>query len=201
MPTYWIVVGGPENFEIAIKRGFDLFGFKSTRRSETSTMEPGDKLIFYLTGVKQFGGLATVTSDAFEDHKKIFSSEKKPGEDYPFRVKTKPEIVLDEGQRLSVPDYVGLLEMTRKGAMKSWGMAFQGNLHRISDADYKLLEKAMRDASKKKPKAAAGPDRLKPVPRSGGVKAEASSAGRRPAARAKTAVRRKTTTRKAAARR
>lgn len=187
MPTYWIVVGGPENFEIAIKRGFDLFGFKSTRRSETSTMEPGDKLIFYLTGVKQFGGLATVTSDAFEDHKKIFSSEKKPGEDYPFRVKTKPEIVLDEGQRLSVPDYVGLLEMTRKGAMKSWGMAFQGNLHRISDADYKLLEKALRDASKKKPKAAA---------KNGApVKAKASSASKRPAARAKTAAR------KAAARR
>lgn len=191
MPTYWIVVGGPENFEIAIKRGFDLFGFKSTRRSETGSMKPGDKLIFYLTGVKQFGGLASVTSDAFEDHRKIFSSEKKPGEDYPFRVKTKPEIVLAEGQRLSVPDYVGRLEMTRRGAMKSWGMAFQGNLHRISDHDYKLLEKAMRDASKRKPKAAA----------KNGAPARKSSASKRPAARAKSVTSRKTASRKSAARR
>jgi len=169
MPTYWIVVGTPENFEIAVKRGFDLVGFKSTRRSESSQMEPGDKLIFYLTGVKQFGGLATVTSDAYEDHKKIFASEKKADEDFPFRVKTKADIVLKEGQRLSVPDYVGLLEKTRKGAMKSWGMAFQGNLHRISEADYKLLEREMRAAAKKKgspakpaPAKAKAPARAKP---------------------------------------
>ena len=30
----WIVVGSPENFEIAKARGFDMFGFKSTRRRE-----------------------------------------------------------------------------------------------------------------------------------------------------------------------
>jgi predicted RNA-binding protein len=96
MPTYWIVVGTPENFEIAVKRGFDLVGFKSTRRSESSQMKVGDKLIFYMTGVKQFGGLATITSESYEDHKKIFASEKKATEDFPFRVKTKPEIVLKE---------------------------------------------------------------------------------------------------------
>ncbi len=38
MPTYWIVVGSPDNFRIAIDRGFDLFGFKSTRRRESSEM-------------------------------------------------------------------------------------------------------------------------------------------------------------------
>ena len=207
MPTYWIVVGTPENFEIAMKRGFDLVGFKSTRRSESSQMKVGDKLIFYMTGVKQFGGLATITSESYEDHKKIFASEKKATEDFPFRVRTKPEIVLKEGQRLSVPDYVPLLDMTRRGAMKSWGMAFQGNLHRISDHDYKLIEKAMRDAAKKKAGAGSS-DRLKPVPRSGGVKAKAASkaakkasAGKRPAARAKAASSRKTASRKAAARR
>ena len=31
--SYWIVVGSAENFQIAIDRGFDLFGFKSTRRT------------------------------------------------------------------------------------------------------------------------------------------------------------------------
>jgi hypothetical protein len=190
MPTYWIVVGSAENFEIAIKRGFDLFGFKSTRRSETSTMQPGDKLIFYLTGVKQFGGLATVTSNAFEEHKMIFASEKKAGEDFPFRVKTKADIVLSEAQRLSVPDYVGLLEMTRKGAMKSWGMAFQGNLHRISDADYKLLEREMRAAAKKKApaKAAAASKpaaRSRPKPAARAKPKAAVRAKPRPAARAK----------------
>ena len=164
--TYWIVVGSPENFQIAISRGFDLFGFKSTRRRETGEMRPGDKLVFYLTGIKKFGGIASVASDAFEDHKKIFKSEKKPGEDYPFRVRTKADIVLDEDRWLYVPDYVPLLEFTKKGATKSWALFFQGNLHRISEADYKLLEREMRASAKAKPraKAAAKPATKRPAP-------------------------------------
>ena len=159
MPTYWIVVGSPENFRIAIDRGFDLFGFKSTRRRETGEMRPGDKLVFYLTGIKKFGGIASVASEAFEDHKKIFRSEKKPGEDYPFRVKTKADIVLDESQWLDVPDYVPLLEFTKKGATKSWALFFQGNLHRIAEADYKLIEKDMRARSKSRAASKAKPAR------------------------------------------
>ncbi len=151
--TYWIVVGSPDNFRIAIDRGFDLFGFKSTRQKQTSTMEPGDKLVFYLTGIKKFGGIATVKSEAYEDHKKIFGSEKKPQEDYPYRVKTKADVIPNEDHWLDVPDYVPLLELTKKGAMKSWSLAFQGNLHRISDADYKLIAKDMRARSKAKAKA------------------------------------------------
>ncbi len=58
--TYWIVVGSPDNFQTAIDRWFDLFGFKSTRRKASSEMEPGDKLVFYLTGIKMFGGIATL---------------------------------------------------------------------------------------------------------------------------------------------
>jgi predicted RNA-binding protein len=152
--TYWIVVGSPENFDIATQRKFDLFGFKSTRRRESGEMRPGDKLVFYLTGAKKFGGIASVASESFEDHKKIFSSEKKPGEDYPFRVKTKPEVILSGDQQLDVPDYVPQLEFTRKGATKSWALFFQGNLHKISENDYKLIERDMRAASKKKPSKA-----------------------------------------------
>ncbi len=151
--TYWIVVGSPDNFQTAIDRGFDLFGFKSTRRRASSEMEPGDKLVFYLTGIKMFGGIATVTSDSFEDHTKIFKSEKKPEEDYPYRVKTKADIILKEDDMLYVPDYVPMLEFTKKGETKSWAMHFQGNLHKISEADYKLLEKDMKARKKAKPKA------------------------------------------------
>lgn len=156
--TYWIVVGTPENFRIAVKRGFDMFGFKSTRRRESAEMRKGDKLIFYLTGIKKFAGMATVTSEMFEDHTKVFKSEKKPGEDYPFRVKTKPDVILHEDAWLDVPDYVPRLELTKKGAMKSWSLAFQGNLHKISEADYRIIERDLRARAKKRParpKAAA----------------------------------------------
>lgn len=145
--AYWIVVGSPENFEIARARGFDMFGFKSTRRRESAEMRPGDKLVFYLTGVMRFGGIAEVTSEVFEDHTPVFKSEKKPGEDYPYRVLTKPVRLLDRDQWLDVKDYAQRLEMTRARG-EHWRLAFQGNLHRISEADYRLIEADVEAAAK-----------------------------------------------------
>jgi predicted RNA-binding protein len=144
----WIVVGSPENFEIARDRGFDMFGFKSSRRRESATMKPGDKLIFYLTGVMKFGGVADVTSEVFEDHSPVFKTEKKPGEDYPWRVQTKPDRLLTKGQWLDVKEYADRLEMTsRRG--EYWRLAFQGNLHKISDEDYDVISKDVDAALKK----------------------------------------------------
>ena len=151
--TYWIVVGAPENFQIAVDRGFDLFGFKSTRRREASTMQPGDKLIFYLTGVMRFGGIASVTSQTFEDHTPIFSSKKKPSEDYPFRVHTKAELILEEDDFLDVREWGPRMEYTKRWPEEHWRLAFQGNLHQIPASDYKMLEKEMRAAVKARAKA------------------------------------------------
>ena len=175
--TYWIVVGLPDNYEIALKRKFDMFGFKSTRRRESGEMRPGDKLVYYLTGAKAFAGISTVMSESYEEHNKVFKSEKKPDEDFPFRVRTKNDIALSEDQWLSVPDYIGLLDFTRRGAMKSWGMAFQGNLHKISDHDYKLLEKAML-AAKKKPSAAKAKPAAKAAAKPAARKKPSAARGR-----------------------
>ncbi len=148
--TYWIVVGSAENFEIAKERGFDMFGFKSTRRRETGDMKPGDKLIFYLTGVMKFGGVANITSEVYEDHTPVFRTEKKPGEDYPFRVRTEPDRLLDQDQWLDVKEYATRLELTRRRG-EHWRLAFQGNLHKISDEDYETISKDVDAALKLTP--------------------------------------------------
>jgi predicted RNA-binding protein len=145
----WIVVGSHENMEIARERGFDMFGFKSSRRRESATMEPGDRLIFYLIGIMKFGGMVEVTGQAYEDHSPVFKTEKKPNEDYPWRIATKPVTVLDESQFLDVKEYADKLDLTRARG-EYWRLAFQGNLHKISDADYKLLAHDIEAAAKKK---------------------------------------------------
>ncbi len=160
MPSYWIVVGSEENMRIAEARGFDIFGFKSTRRREVSGMKPGDKLVFYLTKIMKFGGLATVTSEYFEDHTKVFKSKEKPAlsgarkggaegkpqEDYPWRVKVKPVIMLQPEQYLDVKEIAPRLQYTKKWPAEHWRLAFQGNLHQIPEADYRLIESLMREA-------------------------------------------------------
>ena len=146
MPNYWIVVGCEENMRIAESRGFDIFGFKSTRRGEVSGMKPGDKLIFYLTKIMKFGGVAEITSEYFEDHTKVFGSKKKPGEDYPFRVNVRPELLLDPDQYLDVKQWAPLMQFTKKLPVEHWRLAFQGNLHLIPESDYEMLRKEMDQA-------------------------------------------------------
>ena len=143
--NYWIVVGSPENFKVAQGRGFDIFGFKSTRRREVAQMKPGDKLIFYLTGMMKFGGLASVTSEYFEDHTPVFKS-KKPSEDYPFRVRVQPEVILEPDQYLDVKEIGPRLQYAKKWPPEHWRLAFQGNLHQIPAEDYQLIVGLMRQA-------------------------------------------------------
>ncbi len=147
MPNYWIVVGSEENMRIAEARGFDLFGFKSTRRNEVAKMQPGDKLIFYLTKIMKFGGLAGVTSEYFEEHTKLFKSEKKPQEDYPFRVNVQPEIVLSPDQYLDVKQIASRMQYPKKWPPEHWRLAFQGNLHQIPQEDYDLIVSEMKAAA------------------------------------------------------
>ena len=148
--TYWIVVGSEQNMRIAEERGFDMFGFKSTRRKEVAGMQPGDKLIFYLTKIMKFGGLAEITSEYYEDHEKVFKSDKKPKEDYPWRVKIKPEIILTPDQYLDVRELGPQMEYTKKLPPEHWRLAFQGNLHQIPESDYKMLAGLMKEAAKVK---------------------------------------------------
>ena len=147
MPNYWIVVGSEENMRIAEARGFDIFGFKSTRRNEVAKMQPGDKLIFYLTKIMRFGGLAGVTSEYFEEHTKLFKSEKKPQEDYPFRVNVKPEIVLSPDQYLDVKQIAPRMQYPKKWPPEHWRLAFQGGLHQIPQEDYDLIVSEMKAAA------------------------------------------------------
>lgn len=152
--AYWIVVGSEENMRIAEARGFDIFGFKSTRRREVSRMRPGDRLVFYLTGIMKFGGIAEVTSEYFEDATPVFRSKKRvPGtaqgraETYPFRVNVRPVTILRPDQYLDVKEIAPALQYTKKWPTEHWRLAFQGNLHEIPEGDYRLIESLVQQAA------------------------------------------------------
>ncbi len=143
----WIVVGGASNFETLRERGFDLAAFKSSRRKQSGEMEPGDRLVFYLTKVVQFGGIVEVTGEAYEDLSDIgmTSDSGKPTEDYRFRIATKPVMIPEPDDYIEVREITDLLEKTRNLGPKKLGMAFRGNLHRITDEDYQEIERLMQE--------------------------------------------------------
>jgi predicted RNA-binding protein len=143
----YIVVGGPENFAKTRALGFTMHGLKSTRRKMAANIKPGDRLIFYLTGIKRFAGIVRVTSEMFEDHTPIWSNAKKPGEDYPYRVRIAPELVLDEGSYVDAQPLAERMTYTQKWPRENWTLAFQGNLHRIPRSDYELIAAELREAA------------------------------------------------------
>ena len=112
---------------------------------EPGEMRPGDRIVFYLTGDVQFGGIVEVTSEMYEDDADIgLRSEAKEMEDYPYRVKTKPVVIPPAGRYVEVREITDLLDKTRALGPKKLGMAFRGNLHRISDADYAQIEQLLK---------------------------------------------------------
>ena len=147
----WIVVSGPEIFATTRELGFARHGFKSTRSKMVRRIEPGDGLVFYVTGKKQFAGAVRVTSTVVEEQTRIWQSKKKPEEMYPFRVETEPLVELDEDRWIDAEPYHDLMEWTQRWPREHWTLAYQGNLHEITDADFELLLKELQEAAKAAP--------------------------------------------------
>ena len=154
-PNYWIIVGSPDNFAITREHGYTVQGIKSRHRKKAEQMKPGDRLIYYVTGVKGFGAIATVTSEYFEDHTIIWHSgnPKKKDEDYPFRVYIEPDLILPKGTYLPAREIALGMQYVQKWPAENWTLAFQGNVHKIGQQDYELVRSALVDTAAAAPAA------------------------------------------------
>ncbi|MCE3265770.1 MAG: hypothetical protein K0S15_479 [Solirubrobacterales bacterium] len=144
----WILTGSLENFRINAGRGFDVIGFKERRRNQAEQFSPGDEVVFYVTGVQAFGGIARVTSRMFEDRTPIWPrGKKKTPEPYPWRVGAEPVLVLDEDDFVPAEELVPELEHAAKWPAEHWHLAFQGQLRTVGVPDAALLRERMHAAA------------------------------------------------------
>lgn len=144
-PAHWIIVGSPDNFRRTAELGFTLQGIKSRHRRKAERMRPGDKFVYYLTGLKAFGAIATVEAAYFESHEPIWSSADpmKAAEGYPFRVPISPDLVLPEDAPLPAEPVARRMVHAAKWPAANWTLAFQGNVHPIGEGDYRLIRTEM----------------------------------------------------------
>ena len=154
-PKTWILTGSLENFRISVERGFDVIGFKERRRNQAEEFEPGDEVIFYVTGVQAFGGIARVRSEMFEDRTPIWPQDKRRPQEsppdlpepYPWRVEAEPVLVLPEDGFVPAEELAPDLEHVRKWPLEHWHLAFQGQLRTIGEADAELLRERLSSAT------------------------------------------------------
>jgi hypothetical protein len=147
MARTWVLTGSLDNFRATRDRDFRLIGAKEGRRRMAEQIEPGDSIVFYVTGVQAFGGMVRVTGELYEDRTKVWPG--KPGkiDAYPWRFETEPVVILDEDGFVPAAEVVGELEHSAKWPAEHWQLAFQGQLRTVSGADAELLASRLREAA------------------------------------------------------
>jgi predicted RNA-binding protein len=143
----WVLTGSLDNLHATREHGFRVIGAKEGRRRMAEQIEPGDRIVFYVTGVQAFGGIVRVTSELYEDRTTIWPGKPGKVDAYPWRFDTEPEIVLDDDEFVPAVELAPELEHVRKWPLEHWQLAFQGQLRTVSDADAELLERRIRAAS------------------------------------------------------
>ncbi len=147
MARTWILTGSIENFRATREHGFRVIGAKEKRRPLAEQIEPGDRIVFYVTKVKAFGAIVRVTSEMFEDRKKVWPGKPGKADPYPWRFETEPELVLEEEDFVPAEELAADLEHVRKWPREHWTLAFQGQLRAVTDADAELIERRLREAA------------------------------------------------------
>jgi predicted RNA-binding protein len=143
----WVLTGSLENFRATRDRGFRLIGAKERRRGLAEQIEPGDLIVFYVTGIQAFGGMVEVRGSMYEDRTPVWPGKPRKRDAYPWRFETAPVVVLDERQFVPAENLAGELEHVRKWPAEHWQLAFQGQLRTVTDADARVLEHRIRQAA------------------------------------------------------
>ena len=140
--NFWMIVCNADNFRITQERGFTLQGLKAQHRRKIQRVGVGDRILYFVSQVRRFTATATATSGYFEDDTPIWEKEGKA--DWPYRVKIKPEVVLEESQYIDANLLAPRLDYVRRWPPENWYMAFQGNLHLLPKCDFLIIEEEMK---------------------------------------------------------
>ncbi len=139
--NFWMINCNEQNFNITRDLGFTKQGLKAEYRRKVQRVEPGDRVIYYVTGARVFTATATVTRGYEEVSSGPWIKEGKTA--WPYCIRIKPNVVLDAEQYMNAGLLAYRLEYVRKWPPEDWYMAFQGNLHLLSKNDFFLLETEM----------------------------------------------------------
>ena len=141
--NFWMINCNERNFNITRNLGFTRQALKAEYRRKVQRVEPGDRIIYYVTGIRAFTATVTVT----EGYREVGASnpwENEGQTGWPYRIGIKPAVTLPPEQYIDAGLIAYRLEYIRKWPPEDWHLAFQGNLHLLSKGDFFLLETEMR---------------------------------------------------------
>ncbi len=141
--NYWMFVQTRDNFEITKNMGFKLHGLGAKHRRRADRMQPNDNILYYVKDTKSWPALATIRSKAFEDRSPLWNPTHR-GEDFRYRVKIEPRLVLEDEEAVNALLLAPRLEYLKRWAPELWPLAFMDSVHLLPQRDFRLIEAEMK---------------------------------------------------------
>lgn len=137
--AYYTDLFSPETYEAFGRSDQSLSGFQLSQQTTAQKIQPGDKLICYMTKLSRWVGVLEVESECFVDETPIFYPESDP---FVVRFRVKPTVWLPIELCVPIRDETvwDSLSFTKDGA---WTGLVRRSLNRISDDDGQFLEQLL----------------------------------------------------------
>lgn len=141
MSKYYMIVTNEIDYEWDIDNQFVCAGFPERNKKSLQQMEPGDKIIYYVTKHSKFMAITEVVGEYFYSEQPIWDD---PYDLWPHRINTKPIVFIescDDG--VFIKDIWDNLNFI-KNKIK-WGSQVQGSFRKLSENDYNVIYEAIME--------------------------------------------------------
>lgn len=139
MSKYYMIVTNEIDYEWDIDNQFVCAGFPDRNKKSLQQMEPGDKIIYYVTKHSKFMAITEVVGEYFYSEQPIWDD---PYDLWPHRINTTPIVFIescDDG--VFIKDIWDNLNFI-KNKIK-WGSQVQGSFRKLSENDYNVIYEAI----------------------------------------------------------
>jgi hypothetical protein len=142
--AYYIDLFSPETYEAFSKSDRSTSGFRERQRGVAADIQPGDKLICYMTKLSRWVGVLEVASGYFKDEKPIFYPVNDP---FIIRFNVKPNVWLPLEYTIPIGTDISWYNLTFTKLLPKhslgWTGMVRGSLRRLDDIDGKFLEELL----------------------------------------------------------
>jgi hypothetical protein len=139
--AYFLDLFSPETYEAFSRSDRSVSGFRFRQRNIAERVQPGDKLVCYLTRLSRWFGILEVIEGPFEDAKPIFYPKDDP---FVIRFLVRPLIWLAVEKALPIYDELvwDRLSFTKgqSRGTSTWTGKLRASLAPLSDQDGRLIE-------------------------------------------------------------
>lgn len=139
--AYYLDLFSPETYEAFSNSGMNVSGFRLRQKKTAEKIQPGDKLVCYMTKLSRWVGILEIANYCFEDDTPLFYPENDP---FVVRFNVKPLVWLPKENAIPIRDdrVWNKLSFTKGQDKKShiWTGKLRASLTLFDDRDGQLLE-------------------------------------------------------------